>query len=189
MRGKTAAAGEHDTARNGREMTLSFETAALGAALLGRHLPDAAERALRLASLSYHDDAAAERHLWQARAGAPDHPAVLLGFYRYYFYKGRLEDALTAARLCLLKAARDNAFDANWRHVEAEDAEFGRHDAVLPRFFLYSLKTYAYLQLRLGNHAEGRNAAEKAVALDPTDRVGAGVLLDVLARMSLTDDD
>jgi hypothetical protein len=167
---------------------LSLETAAL-AVLLGDGLPAAAERALRLAGLSYQDDAAAERHLEAARRAAPDHPAVLIGFYRYYFYKSRLADALLVARICLLRAARDNALDPDWRRVEAEDAVFGQYDAVLPRFYLFTLKAYAYLQLRLGHLAEGRDAARKVVALDPTDKVGARVLLDVLARQEAGDDD
>jgi len=168
---------------------LPFETAAIADALLGRDLPAAAEAELRLAGLAYLSDAEAERHLFRARALAPDHPAVLIGFYRFYFYKNRLADALVIARLCLLQAARDNALDPDWRRVEADDADFGSYYAVLPRFYLFTLKAYAYLQLRLGHLEEGRDAALKTVALDPTDKVGAGVLLDVLGRIGKADDD
>jgi len=168
---------------------LPFETAAIADALLGRDLPAAAEAELRLAGLAYLSDAEAERHLFRARALAPDHPAVLIGFYRFYFYKNRLEEALVIARLCLLQAARDNALDPDWRRVEADDADFGSYDAVLPRFYLFTLKAYAYLKLRLGHLEEGRDAAFKTVALDPTDKVGAGVLLDVLGRIGKGDDD
>jgi hypothetical protein len=167
---------------------LPFDTAAIADALLGRDLPAAAEAELRLAGVAYQSDAEAEQHLFRARALAPDHPAVLIGFYRFYFYKNRLEDALVIARLCLLKAACDNALDPDWRLVEAEDANFGSYDAVLPRFYLFTLKAYAYLKLRLGHLEEGREAAMKTVALDPTDKVGASVLLDVLARIGAGDE-
>jgi tetratricopeptide (TPR) repeat protein len=160
-----------------------FDTAALASALLGHDLPPPAETALRLAGLAYQSDDEAENYLFQAKALAPDHPAVLIGFYRFYFYKNRLEDALVIARLCLLKAARDNAIDPDWRRVEPEDAEFGGYDAMLPRFYLFTLKAYAYLKLRLGDLEEGREAARKTLNLDPTDKVGASVLLDVLARV------
>jgi tetratricopeptide (TPR) repeat protein len=169
----------------GGELSLSFETAALAGALLGRDLPAEAENELLLAGLAYQSDAIAERHLRRARALAPDHAAVLIGLYRFYFYKNRLEDALTIARLCLAKAARDNGFDPTWRRVEAEDADFGSYDAILPRFYLFTLKAYAYLQLRLGHIEEGRDAAMKTVSLDPTDKVGARVLLDVLGRAAM----
>lgn len=175
-------------ARGDGSMSL-FEAAALADALLGRDLPPGAEAELRLAGLAYQSDERAEQHLFQAKALAPDHPAVLIGFYRFYFYKGRLDDALMMARICLLKAARDNALDPDWRKVAAEDADFGSYDAVLPRFYLFTLKAYAYLKLRLGHIDEGRDAALKTVALDPTDKVGAKVLLDVLGRMGVSDDD
>jgi len=171
------------------DMAFSLETQALASALMGQGLPPAAERELHLAGLAFRDDEIAERHLWQARALAPDHAAVLIGFYRYYFYKCRLDDALNIARLCLLKAARDNALDPDWRRVESEDANFGSYEAVLPRFYLFTLKAYAYLQLRLGNLAEGRDAAIKTLSLDPTDKVGARVLLDVLERTVASDHD
>ena len=166
-----------------------LDTAALAGALLGRDLPPPAETALRLAGLAYQSDAEAERYLFQAKALAPDHSAVLIGFYRFYFYKNRLADALVIARLCLLKAARDNALNPDWRRIEAEDADFGNYGAMLPRFYLFTLKAYAYLKLRLGDLEEGRDAARKTLALDPTDKVGASVLLDVLARAAAGHDD
>jgi tetratricopeptide (TPR) repeat protein len=163
--------------------------APLANALLGHGLPPEAETELRLAGVAYQRDEAAERHLYRAKALAPEHPAVLIGFYRFYFYKGRLDDALVIARLCLLRAARDNALDPDWRKVEPEDADFGSYDAMLPRFYLFTLKAYAYLKLRLGDLDEGGDAARKVLALDPADKVGAGVLLDVLARAAAGYDD
>jgi len=48
---------------------------------------------------------------------------------------------------------------------------------MLPRFYLFTLKGYAYLQMRLGNLHEGRAAVMKLLELDPSDKVGARVLL------------
>ncbi len=74
-----------------REQTMSAEDKALLAdALLGAGLPAAAERHLYQAGLAYQHDALAEQHLRDAQALAPDHAAVLIGLYRFYFYKGRL---------------------------------------------------------------------------------------------------
>ena len=56
------------------------------------------------------------------------------------------------------------------------------------RFFLFSLKGYAYLQMRLGETEEGRRAVLKLLELDPTDKIGAEVLLGVLERMGQDDD-
>jgi hypothetical protein len=165
------------------------EGAMLADALLGSGLPEAAERHLHQAGLAYQDDDVAERHLQAAQALAPGHAAVLIGLYRFYFYKGRLGDALSIARICLDKAAQDNRIARDWRRVAPGDADFSSYEAVLPRFYLFTLKAYAYLRMRLGNVIEGRAAVSKLLHLDPTDKVGARVLLGVLDRIERGDDE
>ena len=172
---------------HGADIVLPMEDAILTDAVLGAGLPEAAERHLHLAAASYRDDDVAEAHLWQAQAAAPDHPAVLIGLYRFYFYKNRLPEALSIARACLEKAAKDNGLVQDWREVRAADAAFGGFEAILPRFYLFTLKGYAYLNMRLGNVEEGREAVTKLLELDPGDKVGARVLLDVLDRMGQDD--
>lgn len=177
-----------------RKSSVSRETdaltpeALLASAVLGGGLPKAAEDHLRQGGLSYHLSAVAEEHLRQAELIAPDHVAVLIGFYRFYFYKGRLDEALGIARRCLAKAARETNMPADWRDVRSQDADFVHYDALMPRFFLFTLKGYAYLQMRLGNIEEGREAASKLLELDPKDKVGAKLLLDVLERVGQDDD-
>jgi tetratricopeptide (TPR) repeat protein len=161
----------------------------LAAAVLGGGLPEAAKEHLRAAGQTYHRDALAEWHLREAQASAPDHAAVLIGLYRFYFHKNRLPEALEIARLCLRKAAADNHLPADWRAVRPHDADFGSYEAVLPRFFLFSLKGYAYLQMRLGDMAEGRAAVTKLLELDPGDMMGARVLEGILDRGGKNDDD
>ena len=167
-------------------MAAAFD--ALSSPLLGGGLaPDAAD-ALRLAGACYADDAVAERHLAEARRIAPEHPAVLIGLYRYYFYKSRLNEALAIACLCLTRSALRNAIALDWRRVRPADAAFGCYDAIDARFYMFALKAYAYLQLRLGDLDEGRDAVMKLLELDPDDKVNAGLLLDVLSRAGQDDD-
>jgi hypothetical protein len=159
------------------------------AAILGEGLPLEVERLLHAAALSYDQDNVALGHLMAARLLAPTHPATLIGLYRFYFYKGRLEEALDIAETCLTRAAIDNSLPLDWRAVRAEHAAFGDFDAVGPRFFMFSLKGYAYLRMRLGDCDEGAAAVAKLLELDPADKVGARVLLDVLERRGLDDVD
>ncbi len=156
---------------------------------LGGHLPEQVEQHLRLAGLNYQHDVVAERHLFQAQALAPGHAAVLIALYRFYFYKGRLADALDVAERCLAKAARDNRLNEDWRHVRRGDAEFGSYDAILPRFYLFTLKAWGYLQMRLGRLEESHAALTKMLELDPSDKLNATVLLKVLARHGQEDED
>lgn len=160
----------------------------LAGAVLGAGLPPEAEERLGRASEAYADEATAERLLREAEEFAPDHAAVLIGFYRFYFYKGRLREALEIANRCLQKAARENNFPGDWRRVSAGDAVFDRYEEILPRFFLFTLKGYAYLQMRLGDLEESRAAISKLLELDPSDKIGAKVLLGVLDRVGLSDD-
>lgn len=160
----------------------------LAAAVLGGGLPDEAAVELRHAAACYHLEEDAERHLRCAQALATGHVAVLIGLYRFYFYKGRLAKALEIAEACLAKAAHDNRLLTNWRDVRRADADFGRYENPLPRFFLFSLKGFAYLNMRLGNLNAGRDAVVKLIELDPSDKVGAKVLLDVLDRVGRDDE-
>ncbi|WFU45235.1 hypothetical protein QA640_36420 [Bradyrhizobium sp. CB82] len=162
--------------------------ALLSSTLLGHGLPSEAEHHLWEASLFYHLDEVAEGHLRQAEALAPEHAAVLIGLFRFYFYKARLAEALEVAQRCIIKAAEVNNLSSDWRLVRAGDAAFGCYENTLPRFFLFSLKGYAYLQMRLGRTEEGRIAIQKLLELDPTDKIGAKVLLRVLEHMGQDDD-
>jgi hypothetical protein len=57
------------------------------------------------------------------------------------------------------------------------------------RFYLFVLKAYAYLLLRLNRLVEGAQAAEKLLELDPDNKIGGQVLLDVLNRVGKDDYD
>jgi len=167
----------------------TMDIARLSDALLGADLPDEAAWHLYHAGMAYAEDTVAERHLREAEAVAPDHAAVLIALYRFYFYKGRLRDALEIAIVCLAKAARENGLNPDWRQVRRGDGEFSSYDARLVRFYLFTLKAYAYLQMRLGRVEEGREAVIKLLELDPSDKIGARVLLDVLEALAHGDDD
>jgi hypothetical protein len=150
-------------------------------------LPPVAEEHLRLASLSYSEDAKAEMHLVLAKAIAPNHPVVQVGEYRYYFYKNRLKDALKVAEACLKTVAGELNIPVDWVDVMPEHADF-TGDEPAHRFYLFVLKAYAYLLLRLGRIAEGTLVADKLMSLDPEDKIGGQLLLDVVDRMDDDDD-
>lgn len=156
---------------------------------LGLGLPAMAEQQLRLAGLAYHEDDKALEHLRSAWEAAPGHAAVYIGFYRFYFYKNRLKEALGIATECLKKAARDCGLSEDWRAVLPKDADFRSFEAIATRFFLFTLKGYGYLQMRLGNLDEGAAAISKLIELDPDDKLGGSVLGQVLARRLHGEDD
>jgi hypothetical protein len=172
----------------GREPSSAGEDSLLSHPLFGGGLPPLAEHYLAQAGDHYSADSIAEDYLNRAQQLAPNHFAVLIGFYRYYFYKGRLEQALAISHVCMAKAAREKNFATDWRFVRKDDADFGDYDDVIARFFMFCLKGYAYLQMRLGDFAEGRAAAEKLLQLDATDKINARLLLDILERREADDE-
>jgi hypothetical protein len=58
----------------------------------------------------------------------------------------------------------------------------GANDDVTTRFYLWVLKGYAYLSMRLDDPVEARDALAKLRALDPDDRVGGALLEAVRQR-------
>jgi len=162
------------------EAGLSFEDAALG-----RGLPAEVEAVIQHAGRLPHAPDEAEALLRQARAMAPTHPAPLIALYRFHFYGHRLREALAVAQeaLAVARTALGPGFGSS-----PPTAEQARFDAAV-RFYLFTLKGHAYLSLRLGDVAAGKQALEELRRLDPQDCVGGAVLEQVLARQGLDEDD
>ena len=104
-----------ESARQRAPEKITPEDALMANALLGGGLSSAAEEHLIAASLSYHHDEVAESSSTPGEALAPGHAAVLIGLYRFYFYKGRLHETLDIARQCLATAQRELNLPAAWR--------------------------------------------------------------------------
>jgi len=154
-------------------------------AVLGRGLPTEVEALIAAAGLVRQDRTQAEPLLLKARGLAPTHPATLIALYRFHFYGHRLREArevaresLGIARAALLRAGHPDPVAADLPPISDEQARF---DAAV-RFYLFTLKGFAYLNLRLGDIEVGRAALEELRRLDPQDRVGGAVLAVVLDR-------
>ena len=140
---------------------------------------------LHLAGVNYTQDRVAERHLAEALRLAPDHLAVQVGYYRYLFYKGRLAEALQQLDVCLDQASGQGGLPRDWQQAQRNDADFSSFDSIWARFYLFALKAHGYIQMRLGHEEAGRAAILKVLELDPSDKVGAKILLDVLERQGI----
>lgn len=151
------------------------------AAVLGLALPPAAEAALREAGEQRSDGPRAMAALMRAAAAAPEHPAVLIAFYRHHFYGHRLALARGVARRALVVGAKALGLPSVWREIPPRPLPGARYEPAA-RFLLFTLKGYAYLSLRLDDPFEARDALELLKALDPGDYVGASVLEAVRQR-------
>ena len=169
--------------------TEAFGVEDFDAAVLGGGLPPAAEALIRQAGLIRQQVPEAQALLEQACLIAPGHPATLIALYRFHFYGNRLVEAREVAVTALQVGLAALGLPTRWQDVSAEAFPLSRSAALepLPRFFLFTLKGYAYLNLRLGDLDIGREAIAKLDELDPKDVVGYRVLDAVLARMGRDD--
>ncbi|CAM3711558.1 hypothetical protein [Polaromonas hydrogenivorans] len=152
--------------------------AAFADSAIGGGLSPQVEALIKQAGLLRHLPQQALPLLEQARAAAPRHPVPLIALYRFYFYGHQLalaraagEDALAIAR---------NALGPDFGDHPPSD-EAARDDAAV-RFYLFTLKGLAYLNLRLDDFEEARLMLGELRRLDPQDRVGGALLSQVLAR-------
>lgn len=157
-------------------------------AALGRDLPPGVEDALRAAGAARQRPDEAMAALARAERLAPEHPAVLIALYRDHFYGHRLRAARAVARRALTVGAAALGLPAVWRQVPAQPLPGARHD-VRTRFYLFALKGYAYLSLRLGDGSEAADALALLRRLDPNDCVGAALLERVRLRSLQPEED
>jgi hypothetical protein len=162
----------------------SAEGFAFDDAALGRGMPVEVEALIARAGMLPHDPLQAEALLREAVLRAPMHPAPLISLYRFHFYGHRLAEALAVAdhALGVARAALGPSFGE-----APPTADQARYDAAV-RFYLFTLKGQAYLNLRLGRMDAGRAALAELRRLDPQDSVGGAVLAKVLARQGHDED-
>ena len=143
-------------------------------------LPEEVSRLLDAAAESYGEEGS-ELLLLQAFLREPESLTVLVALYRYYFYQHRLHDALHVADQAMHVSGRALGLPGSW--TELAPAGFDNQAAgnvTMSRFYLFALKGAGYMTMRLGSLDAGAAMLRKVRELDPEDRMGASVLLNVV---------
>ncbi len=163
---------------NERGLHFDDDLAAFATSVIGGGLSPQVNALITQAGLLRHSPIQALPLLEQARAAAPRHPAPLIALYRFHFYGHQLaqaravgEDALAVAR---------TALGPDFGDVPPSD-DATRGDAAV-RFYLFTLKGLAYLNMRLDAMAEATQLLKELRRLDPQDHVGGALLFHVLTR-------
>ncbi|MGR9108412.1 MAG: hypothetical protein ACU843_15950 [Gammaproteobacteria bacterium] len=146
-----------------------------------------AKECLERAAQSYGKESA-ETALLRAYFLEPEHPVVLVGLYRYFYYRHRLADALLVAERVLRIFAKRLNLPESWNDLDTNSVEHAVGSSMPGlRFYLLALKGAGYLQLRLGKIEAALACLRKVAEFDPKDQLGAKVLIDV-ARSALQDE-
>lgn len=163
---------------NAADRDFEAAAAAFAASVIGGALPPAVEALIAQAGALRDRPDEALPLLERARALAPQHPVPVIAVYRYHFYGHALVQARAAGEDAL--AIARTALGPDFGDVPPADEAV--RDDVAVRFYLFTLKGLAYLNLRLGDLDEARLMLGELRRLDPKDHLGGGLLSHVLAR-------
>lgn len=140
------------------------------------------EKLIAEASGNYADGEA-ELPLLQAFLRAPDSLNVLVSLNRFYYYQHRLGEALIVSERAFTLIAGQISFPIDWQKLTPEQVlKAPKEQLSWIRLYLFTLKSIAFLNMRLLNLETSRAILEKLVATDSKDRIGAGALLELVNR-------
>ena len=155
---------------------VSFEE---GAESVSPPVPPGAEEILWKAARAYSDTETALAHLREADRLYGDFLPVVLGCYKFHFYKGRIAEAIPYAWKAARIMGRHLGLPDSFDDVRPGDAAFSEYESG-PRFYLFAMKAVGYLHARIGEEQRGLDILEKVRLLDPLDRLGVSRLIAVV---------
>ncbi|MCB1887995.1 MAG: hypothetical protein KDH20_10355 [Rhodocyclaceae bacterium] len=137
--------------------------------------------ALMVEAAEGYEDGSGELPLLKAHFLAPGQLTVLVGLYRFYFYKHRLADADCVAARAMATSGERLGLPEDWSDADEIALACAASRSIgLLRFWLLALKARAILALREGHLDKGRQMLDKLTELDQHDRLGVRPLIDVL---------
>lgn len=123
----------------------------------------------------------AELPLLKAYLRAPESLNVLVALNRFYYYQHRLAEALLISEKALMLIRRGIDFPEDWQQLDLKHISEAPKDLLTRiRFYLFTLKSIGFLNMRMENLKLSKRIFEKLVALDDKDRIGAKGLLELV---------
>lgn len=104
--------------------------------------------------------------------------------YKFYFFQKRLADAERIVIAGLEESARQGGFPSDYRRLARNRQKWDLYANETTLFYLYTLKAWAFIKLRLGFTIDAQLILSHLQQLDPEDIVGASVIMDLAAGVS-----
>jgi tetratricopeptide (TPR) repeat protein len=121
----------------------------------------------------HYGEREAEQSLLRAYFLEPEHLAVLVSLYRYFYYRRRYADALVVADRAIGLSTDTLGISRDWRDLSKKSLGHAvQVSMTVTRFLLLALKGSGYLKLRLGDAAGALERFNKVMELDTSDRLG-----------------
>ena len=146
--------------------------------LFGGAVPPAVQRLIDTVRGAARAEAGAA--LWTAVLTSPQSLPPYYLLYKFHASAGELDQAHEVARKALTVSAQQASLERDWHAVQPGDADFATSGPA--RFWLFTLKALAFISLRRGEHDAAAALVDKLRSLDPSDRVGFGVVEALLAQ-------
>ena len=104
--------------------------------------------------------------------------------YKFYFFQKRLVDAERIVLAGLEEAAKQGGFPNDYRRLVQNLQKWNLYANESTLFYLYTLKALAFIKLRLGFTLDAQFVLLTLRQLDPEDRSGASVIMDLAAGVT-----
>ena len=152
-------------------------------------IPEDVKDLLTWASDCWGDSATSENYVNQALAKAGDNLDVLVGAYRYFFYKNKAAIALQIAEKVIAKIQREENLPSpsNWETLKP--ILFNRQQEPQIRLYLNAYAATGFLLARLGKLEEAKLITERVKECDENRESCATTIFEVLTRPPEEDDD
>lgn len=135
---------------------------------------------LILASQNWEDTVLSEQYINEALALDNDNLDVLIGAYRFFFYKGKLLIAFQIAEKVLVMIQKRKNLPQDWEQLQSVLSE--QKDDYLIRLYLNTYAAKGFLLAKFGQIEEAKMITERVKALDEHREFCASTVFEVITR-------
>ncbi|AFY78853.1 MAG: hypothetical protein IGR93_10920 [Hydrococcus sp. C42_A2020_068] len=143
-------------------------------------IPEDIKNLLVLASENWENTAESQKYVNEALAKAEDNLDVLVGAYRFFFYKNNSEMAIKIAEKVSKKLKQENNLPDEWEKLQPILAERKNESPI--RMYLNAYAAQGFLLARLGKIEEAKEITERVKEIDEKRESCATTVFEVLTQ-------
>ena len=142
---------------------------------------------LVLATDNWEDSSLSEQYMNQALEKAGDNIDVLVGAYRFFFYKNKSEIALKIAKKVLNIIQEKENLPLAWEQLQPILKERQKEDSI--RLYLNAYASQGYILAKMGKIEAAKLITERVQMIDENRESCATTVFEVLTKDPDKDDD